>query len=151
MLSNINYRTVDLVVFLCANLFNLLITGIMLSRPFGLARLENILGIIDLLLIIPLGVAVVLNFLGGREWWSYVLPLVLIVFLIVELLLDYVLQIPFRETRLLWPYLALFYLSAWLMIGYTFLVSKPYGFITLVTYFISLAATAYSYSQVGHG
>jgi len=151
MLSNINYRTVDLVVFLCANLFNLLITGIMLSRPFGLARLENILGIIDLLLIIPLGVAVVLNFLGGREWWSYVLPLVLIVFLIVELLLDYVLQIPFRETRLLWPYLALFYLAARQQIRYTLLVTKSYGFITLVTYFICLAATAYSYSQVGHG
>ena len=151
MLSNINYRTVDLVVFLCANFFNLFITGIMLSRPFGLARLENILGITNLLLILPFSLAVVLNFLGGREWWSYVLPVVTIVFLIVELLLDYVLQIPFRETRLLWPYLALFYLSAWMMIGYTFLVSKPYGFITLVTYFISLAATAYSYSQVGHG
>ena len=142
MLSNINYRTVDLIVFLCANLFNLLITSIMLSRPFGLARVENILGITNLLLILPFSLAVVLNFLGGREWWSYVLPVVIIVFLIVELLLDYVLQI---------PYLALFYLSAWMMIGYTFLVSKPYGFITLVTYFISLAATAYSYSQVGHG
>jgi hypothetical protein len=151
MLSSINDRTVDLVVFLCANLFNLLITGIMLSRPFGLARLEYILGIIDLLLIIPLSVAVVLNFLAGRDWWTYVLPVVLIAFLIVELLLDYVLQIPFRETRLLWPYLALFYISAWMMIGYTFLVGKPYGFITLITYFISLGATAYSYSQVGHG
>ena len=151
MLTNFNYRTVDLIVFLCTNLFNLLITGIMLSRPFGLARLENILGITNLLLILPFSLAVILNFLGGREWWSYVLPVVIIVFLIVELLLDYVLQIPFRETRLLWPYLALFYLSAWMMIGYTFLVSKPYGFITLVTYFISLAATAYSYSQVGHG
>jgi hypothetical protein len=151
LLSNINYRTVDLVVFLCANLFNFYITGIMLSRPFGLARLENILGILDLLLIIPLSIAVVLNFLGGREWWSYILPLVLIVFLIVELLLDYVLQLPFRETRLLWPYLILFYFSAWMMIGYSFQVSRRYGFITLVTYFISLAATAYSYSQVGHG
>ena len=151
MLSNINYRTVDLIVFLCANLFNLFITGIMLSRPFGLVKLEIILGIINILLIMPLSIAVVLNIFGAREWWTYVLPLVLIMFLIVELLLDYVLQIPFRETRLLWPYLALFYLSAWMMIGYSFLVSKSYGFITLVTYFISLAATAYSYSQVGHG
>ena len=151
MLSNINYRTVDLIVFLCANLFNLFITGIMLSRPFGLVKLEIILGIINILLIIPLSLAVVLNILGAREWWTYVLPLILIMFLIVELLLDYVLQIPFRETRLLWPYLALFYLSAWMMIGYSFLVSKSYGFITLVTYFICLAATAYSYSQVGHG
>jgi hypothetical protein len=151
MLTNINDRTVDLVVFLCANLFNLFITAIMLSRPFGLERLERVVGIINLLLIFPLIVAVVLNFLAGRDWWTYVLPLVIILFMIVELLLDYILQIPFRETRLMWPYLALFYLSAWLMIGYTFQVSRQYGFITLITYFISLAATAYSYSQVGHG
>jgi hypothetical protein len=151
MNANVNQRTVDLVVFICANLFNLFIFFIMLSRPFGLERLERVVGILNLLLVIPLTIAVILNFTAGRDWWTYVLPLVMIVFLIVELLLDYVLQIPFRETRLLWPYLALFYMSAWMMIGYTFLVSKPYGFITLVTYFISLAATAYSYSQVGHG
>jgi len=151
MNANVNQRTVDLVVVICANLFNLFIFFIMLSRPFGLERLERVVGILNLLLVIPLTIAVILNFNAGRDWWTYVLPLVMIAFLIVELLLDYVLQIPFRETRLLWPYLALYYLSAWMMIGYTFLVSKPYGFITLVTYFISLAATAYSYSQVGHG
>ena len=151
MNANVNQRTVDLVVFICANLFNLFIFFIMLSRPFGLERLERVVGILNLLLVIPLTIAVILNFNAGRDWWTYVLPLVMIAFLIVELLLDYVLQIPFRETRLLWPYLALYYLSAWMMIGYTFLVSKPCGFITLVTHFISLAATAYSYSQVGHG
>jgi hypothetical protein len=75
----------------------------------------------------------------------------MIAFLLLELLLDYVLQIPFRGTRLFWPYLALFYLSAWMMIGYSFLVDGVYGFITLITYFLSLGATAYSYSQVGHG
>ena len=151
MTSTINERTVDLVVFISANLFNLFIICIMLSRPFGLEHLEKMVGIINLLLVIPLTAAVILNFTSGRDWWSFVLPLVMIAFLILELLLDYVLQIPFRETRLLWPYLALFYLSAWMMIGYTFLVNKTYGFITLVTYFLSLAATAYSYSQVGHG
>lgn len=151
MTSTINERTVDLVVFLSANLFNLFIICIMLSRPFGLESLEMVVGILNLLFVIPLTVAVILNFASGRDWWSFVLPLVMIAFLILELMLDYVLKIPFRETILLWPYLALFYLSAWMMIGYTFLVDNTYGFITLITYFLSLAATAYSYSQVGHG
>jgi hypothetical protein len=151
MNPHINERTIDLVVFICANLFNLFIICIMLSRPFGLERLERVVGILNILLLIPLTIAVILNLIAGRAWWTYVLPLVMIAFLILELMLDYVLQIPFRETRLLWPYLALFYLSAWMMIGYTFLIEKPYGFLTLVTYFLSLAATAYSYAQVGHG
>ena len=151
MFASINEHTVDFTVFICANLFNLFIICIMLSRPFGLERLERVVGIINILLLIPLTLAVILNYISGREWWTFALPLIVIVFLILELLLDYVMQIPFRETRLLWPYLVLFYLSAWMMIGYTFLVDKPYGFITLVTYFLSLGATAYSYSQVGHG
>lgn len=151
MTTNINERNIDLVVFICANLFNIFIICIMLSRPFGLERLERVVGILNILLVIPVAIAVILNFTSEREWWTFVLPLFMIAFLILELLLDYVLKIPFRETRLLWPYLALFYFSAWMLIGYTFLVNRTYGFVTLITYFISLAATAYSYSQVGHG
>jgi hypothetical protein len=36
------------------------------------------------------------------------------------------------------------------MIGYAFLVGRVFGFITLVTYFMQLAATAYSYAKVGY-
>jgi hypothetical protein len=37
------------------------------------------------------------------------------------------------------------------MIGYSFLANKRYGFVTLVTYFLSQIAALYSYLQVGHG
>jgi hypothetical protein len=91
-----------------------------------------------------------LNIAGKREWWTYVLPSILIIFLIVELLLDYILKIEFRKTRLLGPYLLLYYVSLMGMIGYSFGVDRVSGFVTLVTYFIQLAATAYSYVKVGY-
>jgi hypothetical protein len=37
------------------------------------------------------------------------------------------------------------------MIGYTFAIGRLFGFIILVTYFINLAATAFSYVRVGQG
>ncbi|MBU7009941.1 MAG: hypothetical protein HXS46_04580 [Theionarchaea archaeon] len=89
--------------------------------------------------------------MGKREWWAIVLPSLLIVFLIVELILDYILKLDFRHTSLLWPYLLLYYVSLWGMIGYTFLIGTFYGGITLGTYFLNLLATWYSYSRVGHG
>ena len=52
---------------------------------------------------------------------------------------------------MLGPYLALYYLGLLGMIGYAFGAGKLYGFITLATYFLNLAATGYSYSRVGHG
>jgi hypothetical protein len=145
-----NARTIDLIVIASANLFNLLIVGIMLARPFGRKRLERICGIASITLILPLALAVMYNIANHREWWSYVLPSILILFLLVELILDYILHYPFRQTRLLGPYLLLFYSGAMFMIGYTFLAIEKLGYLTLATYFLNLLATWYSYAKVGH-
>jgi hypothetical protein len=146
-----NHQLVDTALFVIANLFNVLVTLIFLSRPFGLKRLEYLLGLINVTLALPAGIAAVLNALAGREWWSVLLPALLVVYLLVELLLDYLLELDFRHTNLLGPYLLLFYASQMGMIGYAFLVDETYGFVTLLTYFLCLAATAYSYRKVGHG
>lgn len=149
--TQLDYRMVDTALFLIANLVNILLMGIFLARPWGLRRLERILGLLSIALALPVGFAVVVNALGGREWWTIALPSLLVAFLIVELILDYILRLPFRSSRLLGPYLLLYYLSLMGMIGYAFLVSEAYGFITLATYFLNLLATWYSYSKVGHG
>jgi hypothetical protein len=76
-----------------------------------------------------------------------VLPLPLILHSIVELLLDYILKLDFRRTRLLGPYLVLFYLGQMGLIGYAFVVEPAYGFVTLATYFLCLGATRYAHAK----
>ncbi len=151
MSDRIDSRTVDIVLFVVANLVNLLVIGIFLARPQGLERVESILGLVLVAMALPVGVVLTLNVLQHREWWTIVLPLPLILFCILELLFDYVLKLEFRETALLWPYLGTFYLALMGMIGYSFSIGKGYGFVTLGTYFLNLLATWYSYSRVGHG
>ena len=151
MNTQVDFRIIDYALFAIANAVNILMIGIMLSRPIGLKRVEIALGLVFIALALPGGLAVILNFLGKREWWTIVLPSLLVAFSIVELIFDYILKLNFRYTSLLWPYLLLYYLSLWGMIGYSFLIGRPYGFITLVTYFLSLLATWYSYARVGHG
>lgn len=150
-MSQIDYRTLDIAMFVIANLVNVLMIGIFLSRPKGLDRVEYVLGLILLVLGLPAAAIAVLNGLAGREWQFIVLPALLVLFLMVELLLDYILKLDFRRSRLLGPYLLLYYVALMGMIGYAFLVEQVYGFITLVTYFLNLAATAYSYRKAGHG
>lgn len=60
-------------------------------------------------------------------------------------------NIDIRSTRLLGPYLLLYYLALFGMIGYSFQIGKNFGFVTLVTYIVNQIATFYSYFQVGHG
>lgn len=146
-----NDPVVHLCVIIIANLFNLSMIAIMLSRPKGWSRFEYYVGLLNIFLIIPLGMCATYYAINGSLWWMIVLPGLLILFLLVELILDYVLKSGFRQTRWLGPYLLLFYAAQWAMIGFGFLVGQVAGFITLLTYFLSLAATAFSYKKVGHG
>jgi hypothetical protein len=144
-------RIVDYALAAVASLSNLLMIGIMLSRPAGLRRLEAVLGWAFIVLTLPVALGVAVNAIGRRPWWTVALPGVLLAFMLVELVLDHILQLPFRATRLIWPYLVLYYLSLWAIMGYAFSVAPACGFTALGTYLVNLAATWYSYSRVGHG
>jgi hypothetical protein len=143
-------RTVDLVVVTLANLMNIIMVFIFYARTKG-AQHPLVFGFTWGVFILVLAVVVFLNIMAKRAWWFIVLPLLLAMFLMLELVLDYVLQIEFRSTKLLGPYLLLYYASIMGMIGYAFLTEKKYGVITLVTYFASQIAAFFSYIQVGHG
>lgn len=141
-------QNLDLSVVVVANLFNLMVVGLMLAR---VAHIDYDLGIPLIVMAVLLITASIFNISWKREKWFYILPLILAASLLFEWCLDYLFKIEFRSTWLLGPYLLLFYVGQMGMIGYSFLVKKGYGIVTLATYFLSLAATAYSYVNVGHG
>lgn len=144
------YRSVDLTVFSLANLMNIIMVLVFLARASGMPRIYTV-GVIWVAFIVVLSIVVFLNVRSRRKWWTIVLPSLLIAFLFLEIILDYILRIDFRSTRLLGPYLLLYYLALFGMIGYSFQIGKRFGIVTLVTYFINQIATFYSYFQVGHG
>jgi len=146
-LAFLPFETIDLVVVVVANLFNLLMTSIFITRPKGWKRFERVVGLVMVALALPLGAATTLNLLGKRDWWFVALPLPLILHCVVELLLDYILKLDFRKTRLLGPYLLLFYLGQMGLIGYAFVVAPACGFVTLATYFLCLGATRYAHAK----
>jgi len=138
-------------VVVITNLLNLILTVIFLNRVFGRAEWEHPLGYGTLVMIFPLTVIALLNLTGGRNWAFWVLPLVMVMYLALEFVLDYWLKFDFRHSSWLGPYLLLYYLGLFAVIGYAFLAGRSYGFVTLITYFINLAATFFSYARVGHG
>jgi hypothetical protein len=141
---------IDRVVFLAANLINLLLAAMFLYRARGLPATGSKSGWLAVACGVPLAIAAGLNLFAARDWPYWVLPLVTVLYCLIELLLDGILKIQFRQSRMLGPYLASYYIGLMAMIGYTFLAGKTLGFITLVTYFINLGATGYSFSRVRH-
>ena len=145
-----NYKSIDLTAISVTNIFNLIMVAIFVIRTMQPEH-SPLAGIVWVVFIAVLAVVIFQNVGAKRERWFILMPALFGIFLIVEVILDYVLKIDFRNTGLLTPYLILYYISILGMIGYSFLVEKKYGFITLVTYFLSQFAALYSYMKVGHG
>ncbi len=144
-------RIVDLGVFAVANVINLLLVVMFAARGRRNEKVERVAGLIIVFLGFPLIAASVLNALGRRAAWAWGLPLLMAAFCLVEYLVDYALKVDFRSGRAMKPYLILFYLALMAMIGYSFLVEKTFGYVTLATYFLQMGATAYSFGRVKHG
>jgi hypothetical protein len=142
---------VDWMVFISANLMNLLLALMFYFRWRGKPAIGQIFGWCAVAMSLPLALAMLFNFQSNRGWPYWVLPLLTIIYCIVELLLDGIFKVEFRHNRFLWPYLVLYYIGLMAMIGYAFLIGKPFGFFTLITYFINLGATSLAYARVGHG
>jgi hypothetical protein len=143
-------RIVDLLVVAVANLMNLLLMGMFLLRAWKKPSAGRLLGWVAVGMALPLAAALGYNLMEGRGWPFWLLPSLTIAYCMVELLLDGILKIDFRQGKLLGIYLAVYYLGLMAMIGYGFLAGKLFGFVTLLTYFANLAATAFSFKQVGH-
>jgi len=145
-----NHNLIDLTAISVTNIFNIIMVVVFILRTMQTGHLQ-VFGVVWVMFIVALAVVIFRNLQAKRGRWYIVLPLLMWTFLIIEVVLDYVLKSDFRNTGLIGPYLLLYYISILGMIGYSFLVGKKYGFITLVTYFLSQFAALYSYMKVGHG
>ncbi|MFW9819807.1 MAG: hypothetical protein ACFFE5_09375 [Candidatus Thorarchaeota archaeon] len=136
----------DLILFLIINIANLNISAIYVSRVKK-PGLERILGIFYITLGIPTLLIIIINILLLREWWFWIFPLLFLIFIVFELIIDYVKEIEFRNPRklkVLVPYLIMYYVSIILMWGLNWTLGIFYGTITGITYFLQLACAIYA-------
>jgi hypothetical protein len=132
-------RRVDLAVVYTANLINIVMALLFVARIYNVSQVENILGIVAIIMGFGLGFIAFVNWRNKREKWEYYLLIPIFLFFIVELLLDYILNIDFRNTTLVGPYILFYYVGLWGLIGYAFRFEKKWGFLTLATYFVNMA------------
>ena len=105
MIKTLDYRSIDLAMVVIANLVNVALIGIFISRPYSLPKVEYYLGLFLAGLVLPIIALVIQNARGQREWWTIVLPIILAAFLLIEYLLEYALGINWRETWMRGPVL----------------------------------------------
>ena len=141
----VNYRNIDLTVVYLANLINILIAFLFIARMSGLTKIENTLGIAVITMGFAIGYIAYFNNKNRRNKWEIYLLIPIFIFMIVELILDYILLLDFRSTIIVGPYILLYYIGAWGLIGYSFRFEKRWGFITLGSYFLMMILSIYPY------
>lgn len=139
-------KSMDIIFIGSSIIFNVSVSFLYIATKLGNLELLRVFGIIVLLLIIPFTITLV-GYIKEKEERKTIISLVIILFyLFIELLLDYILIIPFREILALHiPYIIFFYAAAFCMIGVSFDKNKKMGFIVLVTFFILLGCLIYMY------
>ena len=121
-----------------ANLINVIMSILFTARIFGLPQVEYALGVVVMVMGFALGYVALLNRKNGREEWEFFLLIPIFLFFIVELFLDYLFPSDFRSTAIVGPYILLYYIGLWGLVGYGFRFDKKWGFVTLATYFLNM-------------
>jgi hypothetical protein len=140
----------DLIFLAAALAFNLLIAAIFIADKLGRSKLIRTLGQIWLTLALPLGVVLVWNWIVGRERWVLVCLGLVLLYMVVEWLLDYVLKLPFRQKPYLHvPYIILEYVALFSLIGIAFSIDRRWGWLVSVTFWMLMASLIYLYAGRG--
>ena len=133
-----DYRKTDLIVVCLANLINVLMSFLFVARISALPQVDNVIGIVAMIMVFCLGYIAFINRRNKRDKWETYLLIPIFLFFVVELVMDYILDFDFRSTALAGPYVLFYYVGLWGLIGYAFRFDKKWGFVTLATYFLNM-------------
>ena len=130
-------ESINLLGSVIANTNNILLIFLFLSRIYKYPKLEYWLGIVFMLSIVPLTCMLIKAIESKRAVIYFVQLSLMIAFIAVEFILDYLLKLEFRHNQnYVIPFLTLFYASLGGMIGIAGQSGKLWTVITVITFLL---------------
>lgn len=134
----------DLAFVLSAVVFNLLIMGVYITSKRELVKARDYLGKGVIFLGVPLTIIFVHYLVAGRPTRTILYFIPILLYIVVELLLDFVLKIDFRNKPLLHvPYIVLFYVASLGFIAISFSMDNTWGYVVSVSFWCVLGSLAH--------
>ena len=139
-------NTIDLMFVLSAIAFNLLIAALFIAQKLGRENLVKTFGVLWLWLMIPLALVFVSYWREGRETWIFVNFGLVFLYMLVELLLDYVFKVDFRSKPITHvPYIILEYIALFSLIAIAFDIDQRWGTVVSLCFWILMGSLVYLY------
>ena len=133
------------VIFICSSvIFNISVSALYITTKLGDMLLMQACGGIVISLIIPFTITLLGFFREKAKKRTIISNGIILFYLSLELLLDFVLRVPFREILIIHvPYIVVFYAALFSMIGVSFEKNKKMGYVVIATFLILMACLAY--------
>lgn len=133
---------INLLGSVIANINNILLIFLFLARIYKYPKIEYWLGVIFMLSIVPLTYMLIKAIESKRAIIYFVQLSLMIGFIFVEFLLDYLLKLNFRQNQnYVIPFLILFYASLGGMIGIASHSGKQWTVITVITFLLMVTVS----------
>jgi hypothetical protein len=102
-------------------IFNIAVSVVYIASKFDNQVLLQAFGAIVVLLSIPFAISLIGNIKDKAEKKIIISLIIILLYLFLEIVLDYILQIPFRDILAIHiPYIIVFYAAAFSMMGVSF-------------------------------
>jgi hypothetical protein len=133
------------IIFICSSLiFNISVSALYIATKLGDMLLMQVCGGIVISLMAPFTITLLGYMKEKSKKRTIISNGVILFYLSLELLLDYVLRIPFREILALHvPYIVVFYAALFSMMAVSFEKNKKMGYVVMVTFWILMACLVY--------
>lgn len=138
--------TFDLMFVLSAAAFNLLIAAIFIAQKLGREKLVKACGIVWLWLIIPLALVFVAYWQVGREMRVMLYLGFVILYMLVEFMLDYIFKFDFRAKAATHvPYILFEYVALFSLIAIAFNIDPRWGWVVSICFWIMMGGLVFLY------
>lgn len=146
MMSNETKFIYDLLFVLSAIAFNLLIAALFVAQRNVWSRAVKVIGVLWLLLAIPFAVVFLCYLTEGRGPETMLSLSLVLLYMLVEFLLDYVFRFDFRRKWITHiPYIVLEYIALFSLIGISFSIDRAWGYLVSIAFWILMASLIYLY------
>jgi hypothetical protein len=140
------HKPQNIIFVLSALIFNILVSVVYISTKLDLNALLQISGFIFISLIVPFTVTLRRYMKNEAGKKIIISNMVVLLYLVLELLLDYILKIPFREILAIHVlYIIIFYAAEFSMMSVSFHINRKAGFVVAITFCILIGCLAYLY------
>jgi hypothetical protein len=133
-------------IFICsAVILNISVSLVYVATKLGDMALTQVFGGVAVFTIVPFSVTL-LGYVRAKESKKTVISNGIVLFyLVLELLVDYILQIPFREILAIHvPYIVVFYAALFSMMAVSYEKNKKMGYVVIATFWILIGCLIYN-------